>query len=77
MSTATGSGITLPTDELPDWARNGKLGIDLLWDDNTYTEMFGALRKAEALQDRPAEGRLIRILTGQEHPFNYGELRPN
>lgn len=63
--------ITLPTDELPDWARNGKLGIDLLWDDNSYTEMFGALRKAESLQDHPIEGRLIRILTGRERPaFN-------
>jgi superfamily I DNA and/or RNA helicase len=38
--------------------------------------MFGALRKAEALQDRPAEGRLIRILTGQEQPSNYGEFAP-
>jgi superfamily I DNA and/or RNA helicase len=63
--------ITLPTDELPEWARNGKLGIDLLWDDNSYTEMFGALRKAETLHDRPVEGRLIRILTGQDQPaFN-------
>jgi ATP-dependent RNA/DNA helicase IGHMBP2 len=65
--------ITLPTDELPEWARNGKLGIDLLFDDNSYTEMFGALRRAAALQDRPAEGRLIRILTGQQPPaFNTG-----
>jgi ATP-dependent RNA/DNA helicase IGHMBP2 len=60
--------ITLPTDELPEWARNGKLGIDLLWDDNSYTEMFGALRKAETLQDHPVEGRLIRVLTGQDQP---------
>jgi ATP-dependent RNA/DNA helicase IGHMBP2 len=75
--------ITLPTDELPDWARNGKLGIDLLWDDNSYTEMFGALRKAETLQERPVEGRLIRVLTGQDQPsfksgpaphLNYGEF---
>jgi superfamily I DNA and/or RNA helicase len=66
--------ITLPTDELPEWARKGKLGIDLLFDDNSYTEMFAALRKAEALQDRPVEGRLIRLLTGQEQPSNYGEF---
>jgi ATP-dependent RNA/DNA helicase IGHMBP2 len=66
--------ITLPADELPDWARNGKIGIDLLFDDNSYTEMFAALRKAEALQDRPVEGRLIRILTGQDQPSNYGEF---
>jgi ATP-dependent RNA/DNA helicase IGHMBP2 len=60
--------ITLPTDELPDWARNGKLGINLLFDDNSYSEMFGALKKAEALADRRSEGRLVRILTGQEQP---------
>jgi superfamily I DNA and/or RNA helicase len=30
--------------------------------------MFAALRKAGTLQDRPVEGRLIRILTGQEQP---------
>ncbi len=65
--------IVLPTDELPEWAREGKLGIDLLFDDNSYSEMFGALRKAEALQDRPDEGRLIRILTGQQQPsFDTG-----
>ncbi len=65
--------IVLPTDELPEWAREGKLGIDLLFDDNSYSEMFGALRKAESLQDRPDEGRLIRILTGQQQPsFDTG-----
>jgi len=60
--------ITLPTDELPGWARDGKLGIDLLFDDNSYTEMFAALRNAETLQDHPVEGRLIRILAGQAQP---------
>ena len=28
--------LTLRTDELPDWASDGKLGIDLLFDDNSY-----------------------------------------
>jgi ATP-dependent RNA/DNA helicase IGHMBP2 len=28
--------ITLRTDELPDWASDGKQGIDLLFDDNSY-----------------------------------------
>lgn len=60
--------LTLPVDELPDWTRNGKLGIDLLFDDNSYTEMFAALRQAAALEDRPAEGRLVRILTGRQTP---------
>ncbi len=60
--------ITLPVDELPEWTRNGKLAIDLLFDDNSYTEMFTALKKAAALESRPAEGRLVRILTGQQNP---------
>ena len=58
--------ITLLTDELPEWARNGKLGIDLLFDDNSYTEMFGALKRAEALAEKKEEGALIRVLTGQQ-----------
>ena len=60
--------ITLPTDELPEWTRNGKLGIDLLFDDNSYTEMFGALKRAAAVFERPDEGRLVRILTGHAVP---------
>jgi hypothetical protein len=60
--------ITLNTDELPEWASNGKLGIDLLFDDNSYAEMFGALRQAAALAEKGEEGRLVRILTGQQKP---------
>ena len=60
--------LTLRTDELPDWARDGKLGIDLLFDDNSYTEMFSALRQAAALAEKREEGRLVRILTGPTPP---------
>jgi superfamily I DNA and/or RNA helicase len=60
--------LTLRTDELPEWGRDGKLGIDLLFDDNTYSEMFGALRQAAALAARREEGRLVRILTGEGSP---------
>jgi ATP-dependent RNA/DNA helicase IGHMBP2 len=60
--------ITLRTDELPEWSRNGKLGIDLLFDDNSYNEMFGALRQAAALAEKAADGKLIRVLTGQQPP---------
>jgi len=56
--------ITLRIDELPDWARNGKLGIDLLFDDNSYSEMFSALRQVASLMDKKEEGRLVRVLTG-------------
>lgn len=64
--------LTLRTDELPDWARDGKLGIDLLFDDNSYTEMFGALRQAASLSEKREEGRLVRILTGPTPPV-FGE----
>ncbi|MGZ5246441.1 MAG: AAA domain-containing protein, partial [Flavitalea sp.] len=40
--------INLRTDELPDWSRNGKLGIDIVFDENSYAEMENALKQAEA-----------------------------
>lgn len=60
--------IALRTDELPDWTRDGKLGVDLLFDDNSYTEMFSALRQAPTIDERTEKGRLIRILTGEKEP---------
>ena len=58
--------ITLFTDELPDWARDGKLGIDLLFDNNSYDEMQNALKLAETLGQKQVEGRLVQILTGEK-----------
>jgi ATP-dependent RNA/DNA helicase IGHMBP2 len=60
--------ITLFADELPDWARDGKLGIDVLFDDNSYDEMNNALKLADTLSSKPAEGRLIHTLTGEKAP---------
>ncbi|WP_118951966.1 AAA domain-containing protein [Taibaiella helva] len=60
--------IALRTDELPDWSRSGKLGIDLLFDDNSYEEMEQALKQAEALADNPKEGKLVQVLTGKRRP---------
>lgn len=60
--------ITLQTDDLPDWSRDGKLGIDLLFDDNSYDEMTDALKSASALNEKEGEGRLIKILTGEKQP---------
>lgn len=59
--------ITLRTDELPDWSRDGKLGIDLLFDDNSYDEMQSAIQAASILKDKP-EGHLVKILTGEKEP---------
>jgi Superfamily I DNA and RNA helicases and helicase subunits len=60
--------ITLRTDELPNWARNGKLGIDLLFDENSYEEMLQALKLAPLLREKKEEGRLINILIGEQSP---------
>jgi len=60
--------ISLRVDELPDWTRDGKLGIDLLFDDNSYTEMFNALRLAPAVDEKTDKGRLIGVLTGEKSP---------
>ena len=77
--------ITLFADELPDWARDGKLGIDLLFDDNSYDEMNNALKLADTLSEKPTEGRLIHILTGEKSPgfadeaisTSLGQLNPS
>lgn len=60
--------ITLRTDELPEWSRNGKLGVDILFDDNSYDEMQNAIRQAIALNEKREEGKLVRILTGSQDP---------
>ncbi len=43
--------INLRTDELPDWSRNGKLGIDIVFDENSYAEMENALKQAEGSKE--------------------------
>lgn len=55
--------LTLLTEELPDWANDGKLGIDLLFDAYSYDEMRDALKKAERI-----DSHLIKVLTGNENP---------
>lgn len=60
--------ISFRTDELPDWASDGKLGIDLLFDDNSYDEMQFALKKAISLTEDKESGKLIQILTGIASP---------
>lgn len=60
--------VSLREDELPDWTRDGKLGVDLLFDDNSYAEMFNALRLAPTVDEKTDKGRLVRILTGERSP---------
>lgn len=66
--------ITLRTDELPDWSRDGKLGIDVLFDDNSYDEMLNAIKSAGILAENDKEGRLVQILTGEKTPSFQSEI---
>jgi ATP-dependent RNA/DNA helicase IGHMBP2 len=67
--------ITLLVDELPDWSRDGKLGVELLFDDKSYDEMQDALKLANTLSENP-QNRLVNILTGQSSPTFHPEIAP-
>ena len=58
--------LSLRTDELPDWTRKGKLGIDAVFDENSYNEMEAALRAAASLEGK--DSKLVDILTGKQKP---------
>lgn len=59
--------IILHSEELPDWAYDGKLGINIQFDDNSYTEMQKALDIAiNARNCKTAE--LREILQGEVKP---------
>ncbi|GAA4469625.1 AAA domain-containing protein [Nibrella saemangeumensis] len=64
--------LTLRVDELPDWSRDGKLGVELLFDENSYDEMEQALKRANTLSEK-SDHRLINILTGQHSPTFHSD----
>jgi len=65
--------INFRVDELPDWTKDGKLGVDLLFDNNSYDEMQNALKQATHLAENDSENKLIKILTKGEKPSFQGE----
>jgi len=59
--------VTLLTEELPDWSKHGKLGVDLLFDNNSYLEMESALKTGDLqLQDDKPSRSPIQVLLGQK-----------
>ncbi len=55
--------ITLNCDNFPDWIGDGKLGIQLLFDENSYLEMSKTLKQLEKFEiDRASY--LARVLLG-------------
>jgi superfamily I DNA and/or RNA helicase len=59
--------LSLRTDELPDWSRTGKLGVDVVFDENSYAEMENALKIAPVIAEKKEEGNLIQTLIGNRH----------
>lgn len=51
-------------DRLPDWTKDGKLGLELLFDDYTYDEMAKALRQAAELEHKQQLPELAKLLIG-------------
>jgi predicted DNA helicase len=59
--------LIMHTDELPDWCYDGKLGVNIQFDDNSYIEMQKALDEViGARNNRVAE--LREIIEGNEVP---------
>ncbi len=65
--------IHFRTEELPDWASNGKLGVDLLFDENSYKEMQQALTLSIKAYEDP-KNRLVKILLGEKQATANIEL---
>ncbi|WP_333625227.1 AAA domain-containing protein [Sphingobacterium siyangense] len=61
-----GMRISFRVDELPEWSRRGKLGVDLLFDEYSYREMFNALEKGKELSSDAKQGSFVRRLIGEE-----------
>lgn len=70
--------ISLRTYELPDWSRNGKLGVDIVFDENSYAEMENSLKLAMTLSQNKDRNRVIKILTGEAAPtFDDSQSLPD
>ena len=59
--------LSLNVDELPDWCDDGKLGVNLLFDENSYREMHIALDKVLEAEHSPLS-KLRDVLLGAKAP---------
>jgi ATP-dependent RNA/DNA helicase IGHMBP2 len=62
--------VSFRVDELPEWTRNGKLGVDLLFDNKSYREMEGALKAAMKIPETDRAYKLMQVLLGNSSPVN-------
>lgn len=68
--------ITLRTDELPDWSRDGKLGVDLLFDNHSYDQMQDAVKMAVTAMDKEENDQIIKVLLGKTAPGFSTQIHP-
>jgi ATP-dependent RNA/DNA helicase IGHMBP2 len=67
--------VILNAKDLPDWINDGQIGVDLLFDDRTYTEMERAIAKVmNAKGDRLAA--LRDVLLGYKTSENFNAHAP-
>lgn len=66
--------LTLFVDELPDWADQGKLGLDLLFDETSYKEMELAVNKVIKAKNCRLE-QLREVLLGHEEASFDDEVK--
>lgn len=60
--------INFRIEELPAWASNGKLGIELLFDMHSYEQMHQALLEGEKMEDHHQLSTLSNVLIGEQEP---------
>jgi len=59
--------ISLNVDDEPEWFRTGKIGIQLLFDENTYKQMHIALKEILATE-HPRLKELVETILGEKAP---------
>ncbi|MCL6260379.1 AAA domain-containing protein [Aquiflexum sp. TKW24L] len=59
--------VTLQAEDVPEWMHQGKLGVDLLFDEASYREMESAL-KAVIKSEKGRLGELKEVLLGEKVP---------
>ena len=65
--------IVLSCEELPDWIDDGKLGVEILFDDKTYREMENALKDV-AKADKSRLADLRDVLIGKAIPQTHASF---
>jgi len=59
--------VVLNREDPPDWIEDGKIGVNLLFDESTYDEMERAMKKLAKVEGGRL-GELIQILCGEKVP---------